>query len=264
MYMSPEQARGAETVDQRSDVWGLGVLLYECLTGETPFRARGYNALMLAILSVAHRPIYERLPRLDAELAELVEGCLIKDREARVQSAEAVAEQLEAIALRLCRSASDGGQQQRRASDRLSIGPRSSLVPRALLPPAALPIGVRLWRRVRAGASPRTIAITGAISGTALGMALGVQIARPKPPAITDTTSLPAPQAERRAGEPEVVPVDAPSPAAPTTVAARSERDLVTAVARGLGIERRQRPRGKKPPAPPPESIALAPRKNPY
>jgi eukaryotic-like serine/threonine-protein kinase len=259
-YMSPEQAQGAETVDARSDVWALGVLLYECLTGETPFRARNYNALMLTIMAVAHRPIYERLPRLDHDLAELVEGCLIKDREARVQSAAQVAEQLEAIALRSCRAG-----QPRRASDRLSIGPRSSLVPRALLPPEALPVGVRWWRRARASVSPRALGITGALAGSVLGIALGVQIARAKPGASSAApNATEPPRWERRAGEPEVVPVDGRSLPPPRAEASNQERDLVRSVARGLGIERRQRQRGKEPPVPPRDPVALAPRKNPY
>jgi eukaryotic-like serine/threonine-protein kinase len=263
-YMSPEQARGAETVDARSDIWALGVLLYECLTGETPFRARNYNALMLAILSRAHPPIYERLPRLDAELAELVEGCLIKDREARVQRAHEVAEQLEAIALRLCGGVAPDGR-QRRASDRLSIGPRSSLLPRALLPPAALPVGVRLWRRLRAGATPRTLGIAGALGGTALGMVIGVQIARSKPSASAPIASLQT-HAERQPGEPEVVPVPSTAPEAiPSAVSRGDPPDLVNAVARGLGIEKRQRPQRKQPPPQPrSEAVAFVPRKNPY
>ena len=58
-YMSPEQALGAEDVDQRTDVWSLSVVLYELLTGSIPFRRPNYNALMQAIIRETPRPIAE-------------------------------------------------------------------------------------------------------------------------------------------------------------------------------------------------------------
>jgi serine/threonine protein kinase len=236
------------------------VLLYECLCGHTPFQARNYNALMAAILSFAHRPIYDCLPRLDPELAEIVESCLIKDRQARTQSAGLLAEQLEAVALRLY------GGKQRRSSDRLSIAPRASLVPRALVPPDTLPIGVRLWRFARRGPPPRVLALSGAIGGTALGLVLGVQISRSSPepsPAAHEPSNGTTARTERGLGEPDVVPIDPPRAAPERVAAAGDRRDLVSAVARGLGIEPK-RARRKAPPQKP-NAVALAPkRRNPY
>jgi len=58
-YMSPEQALGAEDVDQRTDVWSLSVVLYELLTGSIPFKRPNYNALMQAIIRETPRPISE-------------------------------------------------------------------------------------------------------------------------------------------------------------------------------------------------------------
>lgn len=62
-YLAPEQARG-EDVDQRIDVWAMGVLLYEMLTGVTPFHAENYNKLILRILTTRPEPPTRRRPAL--------------------------------------------------------------------------------------------------------------------------------------------------------------------------------------------------------
>jgi eukaryotic-like serine/threonine-protein kinase len=56
-YLSPEQAEGAEDVDFRTDIWSIGILLYELVTGEPPFDKNNYNALILSILRDAPKPI---------------------------------------------------------------------------------------------------------------------------------------------------------------------------------------------------------------
>lgn len=120
LYMSPEQARGADQVDARTDVWSMGVLMYQCLTGSLPFASRNYNALMVEIMTQAHRPVSEMVPGLDRTLAVIVEGCLVKDREHRIASASELAERLAAVARRLGRA--DDAQQdgpRRRSTDRL-------------------------------------------------------------------------------------------------------------------------------------------------
>jgi serine/threonine protein kinase len=120
LYMSPEQARGAEQVDARTDVWSMGVLMYQCLTGGLPFASRNYNALMVEIMTQAHRPVSELAPGVDRTLAVIVEGCLVKDREHRIASASELAERLAAVARRLGR-ADEGALEgpRRRTSDRL-------------------------------------------------------------------------------------------------------------------------------------------------
>ncbi len=85
-YMSPEQIRSAKHVDHRSDVWSLGVGLYELLTGKLPFAADNVAGLLASI--VADPPFFPRgfAPNLPQPLEDLLLACLTKDPKNRVQS----------------------------------------------------------------------------------------------------------------------------------------------------------------------------------
>jgi serine/threonine protein kinase len=90
-YMSPEQARGQE-VDSRTDIWSLGVVLYEMVAGCSPFVAGTSNEIISAILSKAPPPPLARYSRVVPErLEEIVEKALVKDREERYQTAKDLA-----------------------------------------------------------------------------------------------------------------------------------------------------------------------------
>ena len=64
LYMSPEQARGGEDVDARADIWAVGVMLYECLTGEVPFRANNYLGVISQVLTQEVQPPSKLRPEL--------------------------------------------------------------------------------------------------------------------------------------------------------------------------------------------------------
>ena len=85
-YMSPEQIRSAKHVDHRSDIWSLGVALFELLTRKLPFAADNVAGLLASI--IADPPFFPRgfAPTLPQELEELVLACLHKDPKQRVQS----------------------------------------------------------------------------------------------------------------------------------------------------------------------------------
>jgi serine/threonine protein kinase len=85
-YMSPEQARGEEA-DRRSDIWSLGVVLYEMLAGLLPFRGDYEQALVFQILNTAPAPITSLRTGIPLELERIVNKCLEKDREERYQTA---------------------------------------------------------------------------------------------------------------------------------------------------------------------------------
>lgn len=85
-YMSPEQATG-EAIDQRTDIWSLGVVLYELLTGETPFRQDVRLATINAILNTDPDSVRSSNAALPADLDRIISRALEKDRELRYQTA---------------------------------------------------------------------------------------------------------------------------------------------------------------------------------
>ena len=76
-YMSPEQAGGRDEVDEATDVWALGVILYEAITGRVPFGGTSYPALIFAIMAEEPTPTHEQLAG-DAELWGILQGALAK------------------------------------------------------------------------------------------------------------------------------------------------------------------------------------------
>lgn len=83
-YMSPEQARG-EPADHRSDIWSVGVTLFEMLTGKRPFDAEYENALLYSILNTQAEPITGLRTGIPLNLEEIVRKCMSKDRGDRYQ-----------------------------------------------------------------------------------------------------------------------------------------------------------------------------------
>jgi len=95
--MSPEQARGLP-VDGRSDLFSFGSLLYEALTGDSPFAAATVLETLTNICTARQRPAAERRPEIPAVLSALLDGLLEKDPARRPPSAEEVAAELAGLA----------------------------------------------------------------------------------------------------------------------------------------------------------------------
>ena len=94
-YMSPEQIRGLGDIDARADVWSVGAMLYEMLSGALPFQADNLNALMFAIATEPMQPLASVAPEVPVAVAELVARSLVQDRSARTPSAAAMLEEVQ-------------------------------------------------------------------------------------------------------------------------------------------------------------------------
>ncbi len=99
LYMSPEQVRSARDVDARADIWSLGTILYELLTGVPPFAGETLGAVFLAVAQDTPRPISELRPELPLQLATIIEHCLEKDPELRFQRVQELQQALLPFAL---------------------------------------------------------------------------------------------------------------------------------------------------------------------
>jgi len=83
-YMSPEQAQGAKNLDHRTDIWALGVILYEMLAARRPFDADSYPLLLMNIVATDPDPVIWYRKDLPPALGDLVMKCLEKEQDARV------------------------------------------------------------------------------------------------------------------------------------------------------------------------------------
>ncbi|HTQ47195.1 MAG TPA: protein kinase [Polyangiaceae bacterium] len=219
LYMSPEQAASDKTIDGRSDIHALGVVLWECLVGSPPFSADTYNNLVVQIITGERPRMSETLPTVPGGVAAVVERAMARRREDRFQTATELADALDREVARLPASTSITARTA--ANELFSRLPASSLRP----PPSD-----------RAEAATVDASTTGGVSVPSVR-----QAADPSPAAFT----MPAPQtgseaeramgktayaATQRALEPTLAatvaqqPALPPRPAPPTAGARTSSR----------------------------------------
>jgi eukaryotic-like serine/threonine-protein kinase len=87
-YMSPEQAKGSRQIDSRSDLYAVGVILYECITGQVPFSAETFNELIFRIVLESPPPVESFVPNLDPAFTAIIHKAMAREAGARFQTAE--------------------------------------------------------------------------------------------------------------------------------------------------------------------------------
>src|SRR4029450_8501268 len=99
-YMSPEQARG-QKVDARSDIWSLGVVLYEIVAGSPPFRGETPSDCIAAILTAGPAPVSSILPEVPAKLESILQKALRKNTDERYQTIKEMLAELRSLKAKL-------------------------------------------------------------------------------------------------------------------------------------------------------------------
>ena len=143
-YMSPEQAEG-RAVDSRTDVFALGVMLYEMATGARPFKGETQLSVLAAILKDTPSPVSDIKRDVPRELARIIRRCLAKDPEDRYQTAKDLRNDLRAFREDL-------------ASGELAATTSGVNVPSATLPAAAKQ---RSWMPIAVGVAVVAVAAAG-------------------------------------------------------------------------------------------------------
>jgi serine/threonine-protein kinase len=147
-YMSPEQCRGAGTVDHRSDIYSLGCMVFEMVAGRPPFVRNGEGEVLVAHLVETPPPLSSLVPGLPADLDALVAQMLEKDAAARPQSMQEIVTRVESL-----------------------LGVRPAQFAAAMQAPQGFPTAEVVGATTRGGATPPVGVITGV--GSAAAPALG-------------------------------------------------------------------------------------------
>ena len=199
LYMSPEQCRGAGLVDQRSDIYALGCVLFKLITGEVPFDADGAGDIIAMHLREPPRAPSQVAPGIPYEVDALVLACLAKDPARRFSSGTDLAQALGALAAMPL------------SSPNIATYAPPPRVPTAPTSATTLSAATGATSRPPAATHTRTLVVVGALAaGAGVIGAIAARFSDDKPKAADPRmTVVPAPTPVE---SPKPAPVAAPEP----------------------------------------------------
>jgi serine/threonine-protein kinase len=238
-YMSPEQARGIGDVDARTDLYALGVIMYEAVSGSLPFDGESFNDLLFKIVLSPPRPLAEIVPSIDARFAAIVMRTMAREPRDRYQSANELTREL------------DDWIRTRTSGSAIAGGPAGGALGSSANPAAAylgsgqptsgpaLAVGVathqtandRSWAASQSGRMPKApnvgllvgaAFVALAVAGGTIGIIAKVRASAPRPVSLvatTTTTTTTADPPPGASGAGEASPVIPDPGAAPTSSA---------------------------------------------
>jgi eukaryotic-like serine/threonine-protein kinase len=212
LYMSPEQCKGAGTLDHRTDIYSLGVMLFEMLAGRPPFVAEGVGELFAKHMLEEAPPLLDFAPNTPPHMAAAIMKCLQKEPRDRFQSMDEFRKALVGEVKLAPAPARSTAVRSSAVSSTQTISPRTSTTLSSAsseIDDAVRPASVRNWKVMAA------IGVAAAIGGVAL---LVVPKSHDKP--------APAPQAAAPAPAPAAIaPAPPVAPPAAKTVTLRFEAE---------------------------------------
>ncbi|MCA9607576.1 MAG: serine/threonine protein kinase [Myxococcales bacterium] len=226
-YLSPEQATGKPDVDARADLYSVGVMLYEMLSGRLPYDARSFGELVAKMVSEGPRPLAETVPTAPAGLATLVDRCLAIDPTLRPADASELHDALASIRLPTDAGHSKPARAPRRvpATQLMEGTPEPALAPTQMVEsaptptptpaPSATPMPVAAPAEPRSGTG-RLVGLAAVLVGALVVGGLVWLSTKPGDPPPTDAPPPPpppaAPAVEAPAERPAVTPAPAETP----------------------------------------------------